>query len=309
MTTTVEARKPRTGTQPVRGLPASRLTQLSPRDRLLQAVLVMVAAVMIGLLVNLAGLSQLQHTIAQQNLRSGFAEALAAGTAPVSEGDVDNVLLTDGTPVAQLRIPDLGIDETVVEGTTSGDLTAGVGHRRDSVLPGQEGVSVLLGRASAYGGPFARIAQLTPGALFTVITGQGEQQFRVLDVRYAGQNAPNVIAPGASRLVLVSARGWPYMPSGLVRVDAELVSKTQPAGTRQTTPKTLPAAHRELTVDTSTVWMLVFALQFLVVAELGAVWSWRRFGGARTWVVFTPVLLLSGLLVADQVTRLLPNLI
>lgn len=269
----------------------------------------MIAVVLAGLLVNVVGLSQLQHVIAQQNLRGAFTEQLAAGTAAVSEGDIDNVLLIDGTPVAQLRIPALGVDETVVEGTGSGVLTQGAGHRRDTVLPGQAGVSVIMGRAAAYGGVFGRIKDLPAGTEFTVVTGQGEQRFRVIGVRYAGDLSPTPISAGQSRLVLETARGLPYMPTGLVRVDAELVSAVQPAGLRQTTYNTLPAAHRELAVDPSTIWALVFALQFLILVELGAVWSWRRFGGAGTWLVFTPLLLLAGLLVADQVTRLLPNLI
>lgn len=53
----------------------------------------------------------------------------------------------------------------------------------------------------------------------------------------------------------------------------------------------------------------MFALQFLIVAELAAVWAFRRFGAQRTWIVFVPVLLLAGFLVAHQVTLLLPNLL
>lgn len=309
MTTIAPPRSSRPGHKPGRGLRAASPAPLSTRDQIIQAVLVMVAVVVAGLLANLVGLSQLQHVIAQQNLRASFTESLAAGTAPVSEGDYNNVLLADGTPVAQLRIPEIGLDETVVEGTSSGVLTQGVGHRRDTVLPGQAGVSVLFGRANAYGGPFGRIGRLPAGTTFSVITGQGEQTFRVLDVRYAGEPSPSPVTAGQSRLVLVSAKGAPYMPVGVVRVDAELISPVQAACARQTTENLLPTAQRELGIDTSTVWALLFALQFLVVAEIGAVWSWRRFGGARTWVVFVPILLLSGLLVADQLTRLLPNLI
>jgi LPXTG-site transpeptidase (sortase) family protein len=254
-------------------------------------------------------LSQLQHQISQQELRSSFADSLAAGTAPVSEGDYNGVLLTDGTPVARIEIPALGVNEIVVEGTTSGDLAQGPGHRRDTVLPGQAGVSVVLGRADAYGGPFGRIQELPPGETISVITGQGESIYKVKGVRYAGDPAPAAIQSGQSRLVLITARGTPYAPSGIVRVDADLVSTVQAPGTRQTNYYTLPASQKELGSDFSTLWALAFALQFLLVAELAAAYSWRRFGGAKTWVVFAPVLLLAGLLVADQVTRLLPNLI
>jgi uncharacterized membrane protein YoaK (UPF0700 family) len=64
-----------------------------------------------------------------------------------------------------------------------------------------------------------------------------------------------------------------------------------------------------MATDTSTVWALVFALQFFVVAEIAAVWAYRRIGAQKVWVVFVPVMFLAGLLVADQVTRLLPNLL
>ena len=64
-----------------------------------------------------------------------------------------------------------------------------------------------------------------------------------------------------------------------------------------------------MATDTTTVWALVFAIQFLIAAELAAVWAFRRFGAQRTWIVFVPVLLLAGFLAANQVTLLLPNLL
>jgi hypothetical protein len=98
------------------------------------------------------------------------------------------------------------------------------------------------------------------------------------------------------------------MPSGIVRVDAELVSAVQANGARQTTYASLPAEEREMASDPTTAWALVFALQFLIVAELGTVWAYRQFGWRKVWAVAVPVILLSGVLVADQLTRLLPNL-
>jgi LPXTG-site transpeptidase (sortase) family protein len=280
---------------------------LSRGQLLVQGSLTMFAVVLFGFLINLTLLSQLQHVVSQQQLRAELTEQLAAGSAPVSEGTVDNVLLSDGDPVARLEIPSLGIDQIIAEGTASGALTKGPGHRRDTVLPGQTGVSVVMGRATAYGGPFGRIQELPPGETISVITGQGEHIYRVLGVRYAGDPSTSY-KTGTSRLVLETARGGPYMPSGVVRVDAELVSGAKPYGPRRTTFATLNASDKELASDFGTVWALVFACQFLVLAEVACVWALRRFGSAKTWVVFVPVLLLSGLLVADQLTRLLPNL-
>jgi sortase A len=45
----------------------------------------------------------------------------------------------------------------VVEGTASSDLLDGPGHLRSTVLPGQVGTSVVMGRAKTYGAPFGAI--------------------------------------------------------------------------------------------------------------------------------------------------------
>jgi hypothetical protein len=282
---------------------------LTQRDQVIRSALAIVAILIFGFLANLTVLGQLQHIVSQQQLTNTFRYELSQGTAPVSEGTVDKVLLTAGTPVAVLDIPSIDVHEIVVEGTDSGTLRAGPGHRRDTPLPGQSGISVLMGRAAAYGGPFARLQELRPGQEFTVITGQGEQTFSVLGLRYAGDPAPATLGAGKSRLILESARGPAYVPSGVVRVDAELVSETKPAGKRQTTFATLPLQDKELATDTTTVWALVFALQFLLVIELAAVWAFRRVGLRKTWIVFVPVVTVGGLFVADQLVRLLPNLL
>jgi len=283
--------------------------ELTPGERLARASLAIVVALVVGFLGNVLVVSHVQHTVAQQQLGDEFRLALAEGTAPVSEGDVDDVLLSDGDPVAYLEIPALGVHEIVVEGTNSATLRAGPGHRRDSVLPGQIGTSVIMGRAAAYGGPFGRIQELQPGDRFSVVTGQGSMTYEVLGVRYAGDPAPPAPAKGESRLILETARGAAYMPSGIARVDAVLTSNARPAGVRQTTSVSLPAADRELAGDTSTAWGLVFALQLLLAIEFAAVWALRHVGARKTWVVFVPAILLGSLLAADQAVRLLPNLL
>ncbi|WP_245884778.1 sortase [Glaciihabitans tibetensis] len=300
-------RPPRPPRRPPRA--AMEAVALTPVQAALRSSLVLVAIVLLAFAFNLMVLSHVQHFVSQQRLDNSYRVQLAEGTAAVSEGDLNDVLLSDGAPVGKISIPAIGVDEVISEGTTSGVLTAGPGHRRDTVLPGQAGVSVVMGRAAAFGGPFSRLQELTPGEIFTVVTGQGEQVFEVIGVRYAGDPSPAAPQAGESRLILETARGAAFVPDGVARVDAQLTSEVQPAGTRQTTSALLPAAHTELATDTSTAWALVFALQFLVVAEIAAVWAYRRIGAQKTWVVFVPVMLTAGLLVADQVTRLLPNLL
>ncbi|MCI0157016.1 sortase [Leifsonia shinshuensis] len=282
---------------------------LSPAQKTARAIALLAAIVLIGFAANILLLSHVHHLVGQQVAGNTFREELAAATAPVSEGDVDGVLLPDGVPVAVIAIPSIGLNEVVLEGSSSGVTANGPGHRRDTVLPGQAGTSVVLGRAAAYGGPFSGIQGLAPGARIVAITGQGKSVYRVIGVRYAGDPDLPALRSSEGRLTLETARGLPYVPSGVVRVDAELISKAKDPGVRQTTAKTLPLADRELASDPSTAWLLVFALQALVAALLLGTRALHRFGAQRTWIVFAPILLAAGIIAADQVSRLLPNLL
>ncbi|TPW78112.1 sortase [Schumannella soli] len=272
-------------------------------------MLITAVLLVFAFLVQVVVLSQLQHLESQQRLRDSFRAQLAAGTAPVSEADYTGKMLRSTSPVGILSIPQIGVSEVLVEGTDSDTLKTGAGHRRDTPLPGQPGISVLIGRAGAYGGPFSHIQELAPGDRFSVRTGQGKSTFEVIGVRYAGDPTPAALARGGSRLVLQSARGPAFAPSGVVYVDARLVSPVMDAGARWTTTGALPPEERALQADTREVWSLVFALQFLLAAHLGAAWARRRVGSRKTWLVGAPVVALAVLLAADRIVPLLPNVL
>jgi sortase A len=282
---------------------------LTQRELMARSIFLVISAMLLALVLNVTILSQVQHLVAQQQLINDYREQLAAGTAPVSEGDFDSHLLADGAALGVLSIPSLGVNEVIVEGTSSTVLKVGPGHRRDTVLPGQAGVSVVMGRAAAFGGPFGRIQELAPGDTFHVRTGQGDQVFSVVGVRYAGDPLPSPPTAKQSRLVLETARGPSFIPSGVAYVDTELVGVAKTAGVRQTSYGALPPGSLAMATDTATVWALVFALQFLVLVEFGAVWAYRHVGTQKTWIVFAPLTVLAGLYVANQVTILLPNLL
>lgn len=282
---------------------------LTVTESVVRAAVALAAVLTLMFVLNVTVFSHIQHLVSQQRVGDQFREQLLAGTAPVSEYTFDDNLLPDGAPVGIMEIPSLGLHEVIVEGTSSAETAQGIGHQRDSILPGQAGVSFLQARSAAFGGPFSGIQSLSPGDAITVRTGQGLQEFSVVGVRYAGDPTLPNLRPGESRLVLMTARGAPYIPTGVAYVDARLVGTAQPRGARVTTTAALPPEQRPMATDTTTVWGLVFALQFLIAAELAAVWAFRRFGAQRTWIVFVPVLLLAGFLAASQVTLLLPNLL
>ena len=214
------------------------------------------------------------QTLEYNDLRSSLAQA----TTPVGQLDNNGHLVAPGTPIALLIIPSLGLSQVIDEGTTGSVLRSGPGHRRDSVMPGQAGVSVLMGRQTTFGGPFGSISQLVPGATITVTTGQGLSTFRVIDVRHQNDPAPTAVSVTGGRLELITADGLPLLPVGGLYVDAELVSKVQTTPSLVMTYPALPVEERAMGQDAA-AWGVAgaaFALFLLACLVLG--WLWRGVG-------------------------------
>ena len=282
--------------------------KLISRNTIRVALLALI--VLVGsMLANLFAVSYLTHATAQSSLRDSFASQVALATAPTSERDFNNKLVSTGAPVAVVQIDKIGLNETIVEGTDSNTLRSGVGHRRDTVLPGQEGISILFGKAFTYGAPFANIANLKKGDSITCYTGQGKSTYKVTGVRYAGDKGLAPVKAGTGHLVLTSAIVSNFTATGVVRVDAELQGQAFTSGERVTKWAHIPAYERELAYDDRYAWLLVVSLALLVVLEFLAIWSRNRFGLAKTWLVYAPAFAVVIVIAANQFTLLLPNLL
>lgn len=293
---------------PAPASPVPVLPPLGPGLDVLRAALIVLSMVATSLALHLVVVSSLQHRSDQQRSYGSFRRSVAEGTAPVGPTSADGRQLARGTPVAYLEIPRIGVREVVGEGTSGADLMAGPGHRRDSPLPGQTGISVVMGRQAAYGGPFNRLADLNPGDRITVTTGQGVSRFTVLSLRYGGEPTP-ALRPGQGRLLLIAASGASYIPSQVVRVDATLDSPAVAAPRPVITASALPATEQPMGTDTTTLWRLAFWLQALIAVAAGIVWSWHRWGRPQTWIVFFPLTTLIGIFASAEAVRLLPNLL
>nr|WP_241728796.1 sortase [Nocardioides zeae] len=253
----------------------------------------------------LSGVSQARE---QAVLYDAFRADVAGGFVPV--GPTAEV----GSAVALLTIPAIGVDEVVVEGSASGDLRAGPGHRRDTVLPGQVGVSVVQGRAVTYGGPFARLDELAVGDVVEVVGAQGRQRLAVTGLRRAGDPLPGPLADGEARLTLVTAATdtslGPFGTGEVLYVDTSTVPVDgegfpAPGGV----PGAVPAGEKPQHVDTAALPLLALQLGGLCVAVVGIALLRRRVTGALVWVVSTPVVLALAWATADSASRLLPNLL
>lgn len=283
-----------------------------PSERTLLQVsgwsMIIFVALLLGFLVHLLVMSNLAEHRSQRLLYNQFRSELALGTAPVGQVGTDGKLLPMGSPVALISIPSLGVTDTVVEGTTSRALTAGPGHRRDTPLPGQQGISVIYGRQAAYAGPFAHIADLRVGDTITTTTGLGQATYQVIDVRHAGDVAPPMSSPTGGRLTLVSATGLPFASGKVVRVDAQLEGKAQLTPQPVLRPGSLSSAEDPLATDPSGWLPMVLLLEAVIVAAVLIVLALRRWGKWHTWIVGVPVMVLLGVEVAKQVVVVLPNL-
>jgi sortase A len=269
-------------------------------------VLALLSLLAVWLLAYALGLSGLQERSAQHRLYASIRYSLSQETAPFGGA------IKPGTPVAVLTAPQAGLRRVVVvEGTTSGVLRDGPGHQQNTALPGQAGVSVIMGRSVTFGAPFRHVASMHVGAPITVTTGQGVFHYTVTDVRGNGDPLPPTLSPTASRLTLVtsSGAGWRdgWAPSQQVFVDATMSGHVQPAPSGR--PVTISPAATEMHADTGGLVALVLLLQALLVAGVCAVWARARWGRWQAWLAITPIVLAILWAASSEALRLLPNLV
>lgn len=261
----------------------------------------LLAAWVLAQMLFLGGLSQQRE---QDALYDEFRQQLAATTAPL--GPVTAV----GAPVALVSIPHLGLEQVVVEGTAAGDLLVGPGHQRNTVLPGQLGTSVVMGRATTYGGPFGEIANLRPDDTISVVTAQGRKDFRVLGVRRPGDPLPQPRPGGAARIVLATAEGSGRLsalsPGEVVYVDAEAKKAfPTPAGL----PPAIPDSEQAMANEPGALPLLALCLALLLAMTLGVIAARQRWSTPMVWVVAAPVVIAVAWVTTDVGMRLLPNLL
>ena len=262
-------------------------------------------------------LSPLQEQHAQHNSYALFREELtqlSPRTAPLGGR------IAPDSPVAMIDAPELGLkDVVIVEGTASGDLTRGPGHRRDTALPGQAGTATVYGRANLFGGPFGKISHAHPGDVITMTTGQGLSKYVVEQVRYPGDALPVPLQSGEGRLTLITSEGGAllngYAPTHQVYVDAKLQStfvnsKWQKGAydTPSGRPSGIPKAEKSLSGDIGALFMLVLWLPLLGLAALAIIWAQARWGRWQTWLVGAPALVAALWGVSETAVQLLPNL-
>lgn len=258
------------------------------------------------LVVFAAFLSGAQEAHDQRNLYNEFREQLAKQTAPLGGSTVPD------KPVALLNAPALGLrDLVVVEGTASGDLRMGPGHRRDTVLPGQAGAAVLYGRASLFGGPFGQLDRARMGDKIDVVTGQGRFTYTVSGRRRPGDPLPPALASGGGRLTLVTSSdaGAARLWSGGQPLFVDATLSGHGAASPGVGTAVVPRAEQAMRGDESSLSLLVLWLPLLIGVAVAIVWAALRWGFVQAWLVGVPVLLFALWGSSEAAAQLLPNLV
>jgi sortase A len=93
-----------------------------------------------------------------------------------------------GDSLTRIRIPKIGLDTVVVQGTTVSALKAGAGHYPQTPLPCDPGNVGIAGHRTTYGKPFADLEKLAVGDEIILTTPIGSCTYRV-------STAPFPVAP------------------------------------------------------------------------------------------------------------------
>lgn len=242
---------------------------------------------------------------------NGFGTAPEEGDTGEQEGNAPEELgpVQTGDALALLRIPALGVDQVVVEGSASQQLRSGPGHLRGSPRPGQKGNVVLIGKRTTYGGPFADLAELEPGNRIELGTAAGTHRYVVERVdRLVPDKDEDVVGPTEdNRLTLVTADP-PYRAVERLVVVARFDGEAVGAPLRSV-PVGLEPGADELGLGRDATAMpsvLLFAV-LLALSAVGFAWARQRWTTWALWAVFVPVWLAVSVMLFENLLRWFPS--
>lgn len=133
------------------------------------------------------------------------ADAPPAVVVPAEDQNLPAV--EDGSAIAKIEIPAIGVSEIVVAGVQTRDLKKGPGHFPDTPLPGQLGNAAIAGHRTTYGEPFYDVDKLQPGDTIVTTTLNGVFTYAVTGTRIVEPSDYQVVAttdPNRATLTLTS---------------------------------------------------------------------------------------------------------
>jgi sortase A len=135
----------------------------------------------------------------------------------------------DGQPIGRIRIPRIGANYVVVEGTSTSALTKGPGHYPATPFPGLHGTVAIAGHRTTYLAPFHDVNDLKPGDPIVLQMPYARFTYAVEFTRIVDPTDVGVTrAVGHDRLVLTACHPL-YSAAKRIVIFARL-RRTQPLG-------------------------------------------------------------------------------
>jgi sortase A len=242
-------------------------------------------------------------------LRAARADiSRAANEATGLEGiSVPTKAVDPGTPVGILEIGPLRVQDAVVEGTGATQLRSAPGHVAGTAGLGQPGNSAVVGRRTAFGGPFSGLGGVKKGTRILVTTNQGQSVYRVDTVRHVnlhGSKIDQVFGPTKDdRLTLVtSGNRLPTNTSSATVVVAKLAGMAfapTPQGGRRD-------ADIGTRGDPGADAPAILALLVYGVVMVGSVMLYRRFQLRTAYLLTIGPIVAITIVTAETLSRVLP---
>jgi sortase A len=265
----------------------------------------------------LFGTAVAQHH-AQSQLRTQFQATLHAhhvshSSTPVSLIPASTAMVqpSEGSGIARLQIPLLGVDQIVVAGTSTGDLSKGPGHYTGTAMPGQEGNVAIAGHRTTDGAPFNQLGRLRTGDRIILTTTSGDS------LTYRVAAAPVAVSPGDvavlnnfgdNRITLTTCTPEFSASQRLIVVgqfQKGFVGVPQPAAkTQQTIYHVIDSATASW--DFNFVPLVLLEIAVLVGLGIGSRRIRLRVGRLGLWLVSTPLWLLGLYFLFQSLTSFLP---
>jgi sortase A len=236
--------------------------------------------------------TQLQAETNSDAVRQALAEESALDKLPTGPPETapTTAAPAEGNPIGDIRIPVIGINQVVVEGTNTPDLRKGPGHYTGTPLPGQVGNVAIAGHRTTYGHPFYNLDSVKVGDPIVLTTLQGifvydttksfvvsPSDAQVVDNVIANQLTLTTCNPrfsATSRLVVQAALAHSQLfPNSGLPVPAAHKVHTGPKSASL-------AGNSDVSLTDTLFWGFVTAL--VITGIFFAAWRFRR----RRWLIY-----------------------
>ncbi|HEX7796611.1 MAG TPA: class D sortase [Vicinamibacterales bacterium] len=175
--------------------------------RCLAYLFVMAGGAALGWYAAMIADGQIAQWVARQQLESTRSDgntSLNQPYLPLSKRSL--VIPENGTPLAELSIPRIGLSVVVLQGSDEHTLRQGVGHIESTALPGESGNVGIAGHRDSF---FRPLRNVQVGDDIMLETPAGNVHYRVSSYRIVSPSEVSVIHP-TSDPVLTLVTCYPF---------------------------------------------------------------------------------------------------